>query len=372
MSDNDPVSGQPKFSLSRVLTLLLPLMLVTVGGVLYWNKSIEAETRENNEKVALKKLGLDQTGQQEPKLLDIKFLDADGDLVADPPKDPAQLIEPETIIFSYIGAEDSERQKAVWQEFTAAVAAATNKKVEYLVIPTPQEQLELLKNGKLHLTAINTGKVPEAVREGGFVPDVTFADAEGKVGHTMKFLVPADSKITKPEQLRGQRIAFVNRGSNSGFKAPMVFLMKDQGLKPLRDFEWLFTYNHDESISGIASKTYPAAPVASDMLARAEARGDIKPSQYRVINESELFPSAALGHVYNLKPELVEQIKSVYKDFNWTGTGLEKEFGPSGIVKFAPANYKQQWSLIRRIDDALGPDPAITSGPDIPEEEMAE
>ena len=109
------------------------------------------------------------------------------------------------------------------------------------------------------------------------------------------------------------------------------------------------------------------------MLARAEARGEIKPEQYRVLNESELFPSAALGHAYNLKPELVEQIKTVYRDFVWTGTGLEKEFGPSGIVKFTPADYKQQWSLVRRIDDVLGPDPAVTTGPEIPEAEpMAE
>lgn len=372
MSDITPTSRKSTFSLSRVLTVLLPLMLLTVGGVLYWNKTIEAEARSLNEKIVLEKLGLGETNNLQPKHLDKQFTDADGDLVADSPKDPAQFIEPETIVFSYIGAEDSARQKEVWQEFTAAVAAATKKNVEYLVIATPQEQLDLLKSGKLHLTAINTGKVPEAVREGGFVPDVTFADADGNIGHRMIFLVPADSKITQPEQLRGQRIAFVNRHSNSGFKAPMVMLMKDQGLRPLRDFEWLFTYSHDESIAGIASKTYPAAPVASDILARAEARGDIKPEQYRVINESELFPSAALGHVYNLKPELVDQIKQVYKGFVWAGTGLEKEFGPSGIVKFAPADYKQQWSLIRRIDDALGPDPTIPKGPEIPEEKMAE
>ena len=372
MSEKTPISGKPKFSLSRVLSLLLPLMLVTVGGVLYWNKTIEAEAREINEKSTLKKLGLDENNKPQPKVLAAEFTDADGDLVADPPQDPAQFIEPETIVFSYIGAEDSARQKVVWQEFTVAVATATGKKVDYLVINTPEEQLAALKSGKLHLTAFNTGNVPAAVRESGFVPAVTFADAQGNVGHRMKFLVPADSKITKPEQLRGQRIAFVNRRSNSGFKAPMVFLMKDLGLQPLRDFEWLFTYSHDESIAGIASKTYPAAPVASDILARAEARGEIKPEQYRVINESELFPSAALGHAYNLKPELVAQIKSVYKDFDWTGTGLGKEFGPSGIVKFAPADYKQQWSLIRRIDDALGPDPAITSGPEIPEPEKME
>jgi phosphonate transport system substrate-binding protein len=145
--------------------------------------------------------------------------------------------------------------------------------------------------------------------------------------------------------------------------------MNDYNLAPVRDYDWAFTHGHDESIRGIATSTYVAAPVASDMLARATARGEIKPEQYRVIYESELFPSAALGHVYNLHPDLVEKIKGVYAKFEWAGTGLEKEFGPSGVAKFVPADYKQQWSLIRRIDDALGPDPVIPIDSEFPESE---
>jgi len=369
MCASNQSNARAAFSATRLLAVLVPVVLLIVGGVLYWNKTIEDDAKAANEKTILAKLGLNDTAKLEPKVLDRKFTDANGDLVADAPTDVAALVDPETIVFSYIGADDSARQKEVWQEFMAALAAATNKRVEYLILTKPEDQLAALKDGKLHVTAFNTGNVPAAVRTAGFVPDVVFADVAGNVGHTMKLLVPAGSKITKPEQLRGQPIAFVNRRSNSGFKAPMVYLMKDLGLRPVRDFEVLFTYSHDESIAGIASKEYAAAPVASDMLARAEARGEIKPEQYRVLNESELFPSAALGHVYNLKPELVAQIQSVYKDFVWTGTGLEKEFGPSGIVKFAPADYKQQWSLVRRIDDVLGPDPEIMLGPEIPEAE---
>jgi phosphonate transport system substrate-binding protein len=365
MSNTMPTAGHPKFSLPRVLATLVPLMLLIGGGMWYWKNQIDTRTKETIEQTTYAKLGIDKP---QKKTLDKKFTDADGDLVADAPKDPAQFVEPARLVFSYVGAEDSERQKEVWKEFIAALATATEKPVDFLIINTPDEQLEALKSGKLHLTAVNTGNVPAAVRECGFVPDVTLAESSGKIGHTMKLLVPSDSKITKPEELRGQRIAFVNRRSNSGFKAPIVLLMKDYNLKPLRDFEWLFTYSHDDSIAGIANKTYPAAPVASDMLARAEARGEIKPEQYRVISESELFPPVALGHVYNLKPELVAKINAVYKDFNWSGTGLEKEFGPSGIVKFVPADYKQQWFMIRLIDDAMGPDPAKIESPALPEE----
>ncbi len=369
---SDPVSktAPQKFSLLRVLAVLIPSALLVVGVIYFLSNKIQADAQANDERLILEKLRL---GKPKNNRLAAEFTDANNDLVADAPTDAAKLVNPDTLIFSYIGAEDSERQKEVWQEFLAAIAAATDKKVEYLVLKTPDEQLAALKGSKLHLTGVATGAVPLAVRDYGFVPDFTLAAADGQSGHTMKLLVPAASKIREIEDLRGQRLAFVDYKSNSGYKAPLVLLMNDYNLVPVRDFDWAFTHGHDESIRGIASNTYNAAPVASDMLARATARGEIKPEQYRVIYESELFPSAALGHAYNLHPDLVTKIKDVYAKFTWTGTGLEKEFGPSGVAKFVPADYKQQWSLIRRIDDALGPDPVIPIEPETPEpEKMAE
>jgi phosphonate transport system substrate-binding protein len=130
--------------------------------------------------------------------------------------------------------------------------------------------------------------------------------------------------------------------------------MNDFDLLPQRDFEWAFTYGHDASIQGIASGKYQAAPTASDMLARATSRGEIDDSKYRVIYESERFPPASLGYVHNLAPELAEKVTRTFKDFNWSGTGLEREFAPSGVTSFVPVRYKDDWALVRRIDDAMG------------------
>ena len=181
-------------------------------------------------------------------------------------------------------------QQEVWKEFLEAIAANTGKKVEYLVIETPNEQLLALKEGKLHLAGINTGNVPTAVSACGFVPAYTLAKADGSFGYKMQIIVPAKSSIKSVEELKGHRIALTDRLSNSGFKAPLVLLMNDVGLYPQRDFEWSFTFGHDESIRGIATGEYEAAPIASDMLARAVSRDEIKDDQYRVIYESDGFP----------------------------------------------------------------------------------
>jgi phosphonate transport system substrate-binding protein len=344
-------SEKRPFSAKRVLTVLVPLATLLILFALYTREAIQADAQQQGERKLLDVLGL---GKPTKHRLDGRFTDSDGDLVADPPKEESAFLDPEVLVFSYVGSKDATRQQDAWKEFVTALAAATEKKVEYLVLDSPNEELLALKEGRLHVAAVNTGNVPAAVCSCGFVPICTVGTAEGSYGYTVKIIVPRNSKITTVQDLRGKRIALTEPGSNSGYKAPLVLLMNDFDLVPQRDFEWSYTYGHNASIQGIADAKYDAAPVASDMLARAIGRGEIGADEFRVIYESEKFPPVALGYIYNLKPDLIEKITNTLMTFAWAGTGLEAEFGPSGLSAFVPVNYKNDWALIRRIDDAMG------------------
>ncbi|HVU86454.1 MAG TPA: phosphate/phosphite/phosphonate ABC transporter substrate-binding protein [Pirellulales bacterium] len=351
MSSIDPSKPAPSFSMKRVAIALLPVFLAAVAFWAYKYRAYESDAQAKGERMLLGTLGL---GKPTKNRLNERFQDADADLVADAPKDAAQFVAPDTLYFSYVGGEDSDRQHATWQEFLAALATNIGKKVEYLDLASIKDQLDALRDGRLHIAGVNTGNVPAAVNQCGFVPVVTLGDAKGTFGYTVKIIVPSSSTIKAVPDLRGKRLALTEPGSNSGYKAPLLLLMNDFDLLPQRDFEWVFTYGHDASIQGIASGKYQAAPTASDMLARAASRGEIDDSKYRVIYESERFPPAALGYVYNLAPELAEKVTHTFKAFDWAGTGLEREFSPSGVTAFVPVRYKDDWALVRRIDDAMG------------------
>ena len=49
--------------------------------------------------------------------LDERFCDRDGDLVADIPTDPAQLLDPDPLIFAYTPVEDPAVYKTAWAPF---------------------------------------------------------------------------------------------------------------------------------------------------------------------------------------------------------------------------------------------------------------
>jgi phosphonate transport system substrate-binding protein len=90
------------------------------------------------------------------------------------------------------------------------------------------------------------------------------------------------------------------------------------------------------------------------MLEHALAHGDIKQEQYRSIYTSESFPTASLGYVYNLKPELAQKVKDALLSYDWKGSPLAEHFITDKRTTFVPVDYKKDWTLIRWIDDEMG------------------
>jgi phosphonate transport system substrate-binding protein len=335
-----------------VLALLVPVAAVLGGLYVSMVRTPNRENAEINQKSMLHMTGL---GDPVTNRLGAAFTDADGDLVADPPTDASKLVDPPTIVFSYIAVEEPEKYKQAWKPFTDYLSKVTGKPVEYLMVEDPKDQLKALRDGKLHVTGLNSGSVPTAVNACGFVPVVMLPSIDGTGMSHMEIIAQAGSSVNSPTELKGHELALTSPGSNSGYKAPLVLLRSDAGLDPGRDYTLVYSGGHDESIDGIASKQYEVAAVASDMIDRAVKQGRLKKGGYKTIFKSERFPTAGLGYLYNLKPELAAKVREALTTFDWKGTSLEAEITVEGQpAKFVPANYKEQWSLIRRIDDTSG------------------
>jgi len=345
-----------------LLLLLLAVIPVLIVGVILYKIQVQrpaAENRELHNTLVYNMVGL---GGAAPLKLAPQFTDADGDLVADPPADKSKAVDPPTLKFSYVATTQPELYQERFKEFVAYLSQAVGRPVEYVPFRSPEDELRALQEGALHVAGINTGNIPTAVNQCGFVPICGLATEKGMASYKMLIIVPADSPIQKLHDLAGRELALTEPGSNSGFKSPLVLLDRDNNLKPGRDFQIRYSGGHDASIEGIANKTFQAAAVASDILTRAmsEEPPRIRKEQFRTIYESENFPTAGFGYVWNLSPELAAKVKDAFFKFEWKGTGVEKEFAGSQQTKFVPVNFKDDFALVRRIDDAIR---SVTTAP---------
>jgi phosphonate transport system substrate-binding protein len=284
--------------------------------------------------------------------LDKAYCDRNGDLVADLPADPKQIVNPSALIFAYTPTEDPAVYQKAWDPFIKHMEKVTGKRVVFFPVQSNAAQYEAMRSGRLHVAGVNAGGNATAVNCAGFVPFTMMAAKDGSFGYEMEIVVPADSPIKAPADLKGKKIAFTDATSNSGFKAPSAILKADFNLESKRDYEPVFSGKHDNSILGVVNKDYEAAAVANSVLNRMLDRKVFDKAKIRSIYKSETFPTTGYGHVYNLDPKLVEKVKEAFFSFQWEGSALKQEFQKED--KFIPIDYKKDWAVLRKIDAATG------------------
>lgn len=286
--------------------------------------------------------------------LSSRYVDNDGDMVADIPSDESLLVDPDTLVFAYTPVEDPAVYADVWAGFLDHLSEATGKRVQFFPVQSNAAQQEALRAGRLHVAGFNTGGVPVAVNCGGFRPFAIMAAEDGSYGYEMEIITYPGSGIDGMEDLQGRQLAFTSETSNSGFRAPSALLRSEYGLEAGDDFETAFSGSHDNSILGVINKDYDAAAIANSVAHRMLSRGVINEGDYEVIYTSETFPTTAYGTAHNLTPELQQQIQDAFFSYDWEGTALQAEFENSGEAQFIPISYEEHWSVIRTIADANG------------------
>lgn len=286
--------------------------------------------------------------------LDDRYCDRNGDLVADAPSDPADWVNPDTLVFAYTPVEDPAVYVSVWADFLEHMAEVTGKEVIFFPVQSNAAQIEAMRSGRLHIAGFNTGSNPLAVNCAGFNPFTIMASLDGGFGYEMEIITFPGSGVEAVEDIRGGVLAFTSPTSNSGFKAPSAILADEFDMLAERDFEPAFSGKHDNSILGVANQDYPAASIANSVLSRMLARGDVTEDQIISIYKSQTFPTTGFGTAHNLEPNLAAQIRSAFFSFDWEGTALQEEFEKSNEGQFLGMNYKDFWAVIRTIDTANG------------------
>jgi phosphonate transport system substrate-binding protein len=281
-----------------------------------------------------------------------RYVDEDGDLIADVPGDPSELVDPDTLIFAYTPVEDPAVYAEAWADFLEHMAEVTGKEVQFFPVQSNAAQLEAMRAGRLHVAGFNTGSNPIAVACAGFRPFAMMAANDGSFGYEMEIITYPGSGIEKVEDLAGKTLAFTSETSNSGFKAPSALLKSEFGMVAGEDFEAAFSGKHDNSILGVANKDYDAAAIANSVKARMIERDVVSADQLEVLYTSQTFPTTGYGVVYNLEPELQEKIKEAFFGFGWEGSTLAEEFNKNGEEQFIEISFKDDWAVIRQIDEA--------------------
>lgn len=339
-------------SFVRLAWILVPALAAVVGGAYWLAVRDDPLATHAGAPIGRRVLAMFLSVPLASEPLNERFADANGDLVADA-VDSADWLDPSPLVFSYVATEAETESDDAWAGLIEHLSQAADRPVELVRFRSPDEQWQALDEGRLHLTAFNSGAVPTAVSQHGFAPLCCPGTTDGKFGYRMWIVVPHASPINTLGDLAGHLLAFTHLSSNSGFKAPLMVLREQCGLLPERDYHWAFSGSHLASIEGVVKGRYAAAAVASDLVEQWVAADAGRKGELRTLYESERFPPAALGCSHRLRPDLAARLLTALLEFRFEDSELEAVVGAPGTSCFVPVNYKDDWALIRQVDETL-------------------
>ena len=282
--------------------------------------------------------------------LDTLYCDADRDLVADVPTDPARRHDPSMLIWTYAPVEGPIVYVNVFKPFAEYLAQCTGKRIAYYPVPSNSIEIDAMRAGRLHFGAFSTGSLGFAVNFAGAVPFAVVGTATEIQGYNMIAIVKSSSPYEKLADLRGKKVAHSYPTSNSGNLAPRA-LLPAEGLTVDQDYMPIMAGAHDKAILGVGTGDYDMAAVGSDVFDRLVTRGTIKAADYRILYRSPIFPVSPFAYAHDLKPELASKLKGCFYSFRFTAE-MQKEF--SGADRFLPITYQKDWAVVRDVAERSG------------------
>ena len=250
------------------------------------------------------------------------------------------------IRFGLIPSEDADKLIADSKPFISALEASIGIPIKPFVAIDYSAVIEALKSNQLEIGFLGpaayvlakdkVGAPIEAVARG------VMADT-GKSSYEGYIITQPNSPIKTLQDLKGKTFAFVDPASTSGNFVPR-YVFSENGIDPEKDFKSVYySGTHQASLIAVREGKVDAAAVASEVYDLAISRGQMKPSDIKVIFKSQPIPGSPFVIRTNLPKDLQAKLSKGF-------LGLKNvRFGKLGVVNAMDPATDADYNIIRKL-----------------------
>ncbi len=190
-----------------------------------------------------------------------------------------------------------------------------------------------------------------AIERLGVVPLVRPVNLDGSSTYHGHVFVRRDSGISGIEQLRGKRMAFVDRATTAGYVFPLAWL-RDNGVPRIEGFfaEYYFTGSHDAAINAVVSGEADAGAAKHSVYDRVRAAYPQLDQKLRILADSPPVPSNGLCVRRDLDPSIQRRLRQVLLGLHEEpeGAPVLQQLGALRYIETSAEDYLPVLELARK------------------------
>ena len=262
---------------------------------------------------------------------------------------------PTTVTIGYIPGEAAADLKARGEELAALLQKRTGIKLQTYVGTSYGDLVQKMSEKKIDFAFLSALSFVEVEKQANVRVLLKKVWEQGYYHSVL--MVPKASKIRRPLDLKGKRIAFVDEKSASGYLYPLVFL-RGLGLDPQKDIKSVFSGGHDKSVELLKKGEVDAIAVfANDAKGRDSAWTHHKGrmGEVRVIWSSAAIPNdpfCVRADFYERYPKTTHDLMFGLIEMNedpTAGPELKRLLGVQGLMLAT----SQQYEPVREMSKQL-------------------
>lgn len=272
----------------------------------------------------------------------------------------ASSVAAQSVSFADTGSEGLEELQREFGPFRDVLAEVTGLEIEFFAVSNRTVAAEALRAGQLDFALAGPSEYTIITSVTDAEPVVAFS----RVDYYSVIATLADSGITKPADLVGERVAMNDVGSTSGHLGPSQVLA-DYGLNPVDDIE-VMNVGSEVGFQALMKGDVAAMGTSGASYARLreQASGDRGPGDFRVIARGPDLPNDVLlvgGHVDD---EIIERMRAAFADpasaerLHAALVAVSDE--KYGLTKFIPTVTDADYDYMRNAFRAIGQDQFAT------------
>jgi len=264
---------------------------------------------------------------------------------------PFEIYAQQEILIGLVPEQNIFKQMDRYRPLAAYLSEKIGVKIRLTILSRYGDVVERFALRGMDGAFLNSLGAAMAITKLGVEPVARRVNLDGTSTIHGYIFVRADSNINSVKDMKGKRIAFVDRATASGYLFAIAFLQKN-GISDIDKYfaEYFFTGSPDSAIYSVLDNRADIGCTSSIIFNALVSKDPTIKRELRVIAQSEEFPENTLCLRKNIPQEIKNRITDILLNMNQDPAGKEilKKFGAVKFIKTTVKDFSPIFNLAKR------------------------